>query len=117
MMMPSLPRAHLVVSQARFPLGPLQTFFDAMLRGEDTGEFLQGCCQRRVGQQVIMLPSAVALPLTKHHQKLRHVRCLTFSSRLNQRADTLHNDRSFLASTHLDRLPSVLRHPEAPALS
>src|SRR5580700_442319 len=100
MMMPSLPRANLVVCQTRFPLGTLQDFFDPMLGLEDPGEFLEWCCQRGARQQVIMLPSAVFLALAKHHQELRHLRGLPFGSRLYQSADNLRHQGPFLTIAH-----------------
>ena len=42
MMMPSLPRAHLIVGQTRLSFGTLERFFDAVLGLEDTGEFSKG---------------------------------------------------------------------------
>ncbi len=41
MMVPTLPRANLVLRQARFALGPPKRFFDAVFGIEDTSEFSQ----------------------------------------------------------------------------
>ena len=46
---PPLPGPHLIVGQARLPLGTLQAFFDAMLGLEHPRELRQLCVQRRVG--------------------------------------------------------------------
>ena len=62
MVMPTFPRPHLVVGQARFALGPLQAFFDPVLRLEHPGELRQRGVERRLRQQVVVLPRAVPLP-------------------------------------------------------
>ncbi len=116
MMMPSFPRADLVVGQARLALGSFQAFFDAMLGFEHAGEFFQGCCQGREGQQVIVLPRAILLPFPKYHQELQHIRWFAFGARLDRLADRLHHHRPFLTVAYLDSLPRILRHAGAPTV-
>ena len=48
MMMPGGPVPHLVVPQASFSLGPLETFFDPMLGLGHAGKFLQPHVRIRV---------------------------------------------------------------------
>ena len=116
MMVPTLPRSHLVVGQPCFALGTLQAFFDAMLRLEHAGEFRHGSGQCRVGEQVIVFPGSVRLPLAEHHQQFRHVRHSAFHARLHQRPSNLHHHRPSLAIADLDGLPRRCRQGSAPAV-
>ena len=54
-MVPAFPVADLVVGQARFALGTLDTFFDAMPGLGRAGELRFGCISRGIGQVVIGL--------------------------------------------------------------
>ena len=116
MMMPSLPRTNLIVGQACFSLGTLQAFFDPMLGLEDTSEFLKGCCQGCVRQQVIMLPTTILLMLTKHYQELRCLRALAFGSGLHQPSDHLSHQWPLFPIAHLDRFPGFLRQSRTPVI-
>ena len=70
MMMPSQPRANLVLCQARFAFGAAEAFFNAVLRGQHPRKLAQRRLERRVGQAVVVLERTVALPLAKDHQCL-----------------------------------------------
>ena len=69
-MMPTLPRPHLIVRQPRLALGPLQALLDPVLRLEHPRQLRRRRRQRRVGQQIIVLPTAVALALDSFGQYL-----------------------------------------------
>ena len=69
MMMPAAPRANFVVGQAAFPLGALETFFDAMSRLAHAGELLQRRLGQRIREIVIVLHRAIRLTFANHHQR------------------------------------------------
>ena len=70
MMVPALPVTNLVVGQARFALGTLDTFFDAMFGFGRAGELCFVGISSSVGQVVIGLDDVprVTLPETDHDQ-------------------------------------------------
>src|SRR5262245_64913900 len=63
---PSPPGPYFVVRQPRLPFGSLQALLDPVLGLEHPGELPTGGGQRRVGQQVAVLPAAAPLPLLAH---------------------------------------------------
>src|SRR5262245_30689718 len=65
---PPAPGPYLIVRQPRLPFGPLQALFHPVLRLEHPRVLRQGRAQRRIGQQVVVLPRAIPLCLPEHHQ-------------------------------------------------
>ena len=62
MMMPAFPSANLVVGKARFTLGSLNAFFDAVLGLGGTSELSQLRVATRIGQVVVHLSSRLGTP-------------------------------------------------------
>jgi len=115
-MMPTLPRSHLVVGQTRLPLGAPQAILDSVFGLEHPGVGGQLGRQRRVGEQIVVLPTAVPLTLAEHHQRLGRGRRPTLGSRLHQTPDGLNRQRSFLPVADLYCLPGVLGQGGAPTI-
>src|SRR6476646_2301199 len=114
--LPTRPRPHLILPQTRLALGPLQTLLDAVLRLEHPRVLGQRRLHGRVGQQVIVLATAIGLLLAEYHQHLRHVRRLAFGACLHQPRRHLHLHRPLLALTHRDGLPRLRRLRRGPLL-
>ncbi len=64
MMMPALPIANLVVRQAGFAFGTLNTFFDPMLGFGHSGKVSQLCFGTCIGQVVIRLDHMLVIPVS-----------------------------------------------------
>ena len=69
-MMPAYPVPHLIVRQARFPFGSLDTLLDPMSRLGHPGEFLQRHLGVRIGQIVIKLVGVIRLAFSSDKQQL-----------------------------------------------
>ncbi len=103
-MVPALPVANLVVGQARFALGTLDTFFDAMFGFCRASEFRYVCIRTRVGQVVIGLQNTtvVAVFEADRDQDL-FVAFLPFiRARDNASLDHLDHERTFRTIAHVD---------------
>ena len=109
MMVPALPVTNLVVGQARFALGTLDTFFDAMFGFGHASELRFvgiSCC---VGQVVIGLDDAprVAFQETDDDQDFFVTFLPLVRARDHATLDQLDDERTFRAIAHVDFGPGA----------
>ncbi len=115
-MMPAYPVPHLIVRQASFPFGSLDTLFDAMSRLGHPGEFLQRHAGGRIGQIIINLVCVIRLTFASHKQHLVRTGATFLGPCLNPTFHGFDHQRPFLPVTHIDRDPAILRLFLAPSV-
>ncbi len=115
-MMPTLPRPHLIVRQPRLALGPSETIFRfGAARLNTRANSASGVSNGAVAE-VVVLPSAVSLPLAEHHQQDHATSDGRPRSALHQRPRDLDRQQPFLAVADIHRLPGPRRQGGAPAV-
>jgi len=109
MMVPAPPVANLVVGQARFALGTLDTFFDAMFGFGHASELRFVCISSCVGQVVIGLDDAprVTFPKTNDDQDFFVTFLPLVRARDHATLDHLDDERTFRAIAHVDLGPGA----------
>src|SRR5271166_782602 len=114
--MPGHPVSHLIVPQAGLPLGPLKALLDAMCRLGNARQFFQRDVWVRIRQGIIKFEAIIRLTLSRHEQQLLGASSSALSPSLYPTFHRVDHQRSFLAVTHLELGPSVLRQGRAPLI-
>jgi len=117
MMMPASPIPHFVVGQPRLALAPPNAFLDSMLRLRHAGQLFQWRRRIRIRQIVVVLHLAIFPHRTRDHQEfLRRVPAAALGPGHHRGLGDLHDQRSFLAVTHLHFGPCLFRQGSGPAI-
>ena len=123
-MVPAFPMANLVVGQARFTFGALQTFFNAMFGFGHSGELRFLGLWARIRQGVVRLDDVLVVPVfvADHDQDFLMTLLSLVGPRDHAAFDDFDDQRAFRTVAHVDLGPIVIAtrgnpfvdtHPEA----